>query len=404
MNQIRKKKRLILFRKLSKLYGIPLMLLAVPTILMIRLLRPLILIRFGCLMSLRIGHFSVNTEVYLCRRDVNKNKKPTLDLFYYHEKMCNKQLGKMWKRILYISYIANWFDKANRLIPGWEKHVVSVKKHREGCYLLRDVPVHLSFTAREEQLGQDGLRKLGIPNCSPFVCFCSRDSAYLDTVFLDENWYYHSYRDTSIHNYIPAAKELVRRGYFAIRMGAIVKERLTTTNKKIIDYATSSRTDFMDIFLSAKCKFFLSPTVGLAGVPIIFRRPIAWVNFIPLEYVWTWNSNDLFIPKKLWLRKEGRFMTFREILSSGTGRLLRTDQYERIEVEPVENTSEEITALAVEMDERLKGTWQTTEEDEELQKHSWSIFKRFSKFKEFHQVLSARIGAEFLRQNRELLE
>lgn len=56
--------------------------------------------------------------------------------------------------------------------------------------------------------------------------------------------------------------------------------------------------------------------------------------------------------------------------------------------------------ISVEMDERLKGTWQTTEEDEELQRRFWSLFKP----SELNRVFRSRIGAEFLRQNRELLD
>lgn len=52
------------------------------------------------------------------------------------------------------------------------------------------------------------------------------------------------------------------------------------------------------------------------------------------------------------------------------------------------------------MDERLKGMWQTTEEDEELQRRFWSLFKP----SELNRVFRSRIGAEFLRQNRELLD
>ena len=56
-------------------------------------------------------------------------------------------------------------------------------------------------------------------------------------------------------------------------------------------------------------------------------------------------------------------------------------------------------ALAIEMDERLKGTWQATKEDEELQTEFWSLFKP----SEFNKVFVSRIGADFLRRNRELL-
>ena len=106
---------------------------------------------------------------------------------------------------------------------------------------------------------------------------------------------------------------MARRGYFVVRTGINVKEALTTKNIKIIDYATKGRTDFLDIFLASKCHFYIGNACGICAVPMVFRRPLVWANFIPLEYAPTWSKSDLFIPKKLWLGKECCFMTFREI-------------------------------------------------------------------------------------------
>ena len=93
-------------------------------------------------------------------------------------------------------------------------------------------------------------------------------------------------------------------------------------------------------------------------------------------------------------------MTFREILESGIGRYLCTQDYEDSDVEIVNSTPEEIAAVAVEMDERLKGTWRTTREDEEFQKNFKSLFET----SKINGVFFSRIGAEFLRQNLELLK
>ena len=123
-------------------------------------------------------------------------------------------------------------------------------------------------------------------------------------------------------------------------------------------------------------------------------------NYIPVGHAPVWGQNDLFTPKKLWLRDERRFLTFREILGGDLGTAIRGQQYDQIGIEPMESTPEEITALAVEMDERLKGTWTTEQEDEELQQRFWTLFKQ----REPDAVCLSRIGAEFLRQNRELLE
>ena len=371
-------------------------------VLTVRALRPLVLVRFGPLRSERLGHFTANTELYLCERDAGMHSLRTFDIFYHASPVCNQQLKKMWDCTLHVSRFARPVDRLNRRLPGGENHVVPMPSDRDIHGLLTHTQAHLSFTPEEERLGRAALRELGIPDDTSFVCFYARDSAYLDTVLPRSVgiWRYHDYRDASIENFIPAAEELVRRSYFAIRMGAIVKAALTTTNPMIIDYATKSRTDFLDIFLGAKCRFFIGSASGAIIISMIFRRPIAWVSYVPLEYAPTWGANDLLIPKKLWLREERRFLTFREIIESGVGRFLITEQYEQLGIEVIENTPEEITALAVEMDERLKGTWQTTEEDEELQRRFRSLFKS----SELHGVFLSRIGSEFLRQNQELLD
>ena len=56
--------------------------LAVPIVLLIRILRPVMLGRVGGLKSTRIGHFAANTEMYLCRRDLDPGDRRSLDLFY----------------------------------------------------------------------------------------------------------------------------------------------------------------------------------------------------------------------------------------------------------------------------------------------------------------------------------
>ena len=374
---------------------------AAPVVLLVRALRPLVVIRFGRLPSTHIGHFAGDTEAYLCKRDAGLHGRRTFDIFYHTSPVCNHQLKKMWDRTLNVCSLARWVDWANRWLPGGQSHVIPWPYGQYGDVhtLLARTQPHLSFTPDEECLGRVGLRELGVPDGKPFVCFHARDSAYLDSIFpgkyMDED-----YRDSNIHNCIPAAEELARRGYYAIRMGVIVKEALNTSNPRIIDYASSgSRTDFLDIFLWAHCHFFIGSNTGISSVPVIFRRPCVFVNCVSLEYAITWLLG-LFIPKKLWLREERRFLTLREILDSGVGRFVYSHEYEQLGIELIENTPEEITALVIEMDQRIEGTWQTTEEDEELQRRFWALFKP----RGLNGVILSRIGAEFLRQNREWLD
>ena len=103
--------------------------------------------------------------------------------------------------------------------------MVSLRSTDRDIYaLLERTQPHLSFTPEEERLGEAALRELGMSNGAPFVCFLSRSSAYLENMFPNEDWRYHNYRDWSTKSLIPAAEELVRRGYceFFNRPGVFV--------------------------------------------------------------------------------------------------------------------------------------------------------------------------------------
>lgn len=376
---------------------------AVLVAVLIRLARPVILIRIGRLTSQRIGHFIFDTEVYLCQRDIERRKGRKFDVFFNGSLICNMQLKKMWDRTINVHELAVHVYRANRRLPGGDAHTVAIKPwssyNQDMRTLIGITNSHLLFTAEEEVLGCRELNALGISDETPFVCFHARDSSYLESTIPENDWLYHSYRDADINNFLPAIEELGRRGYISLRMGAIVSERLDWDEPSIVDYATTHRTDFMDLYLCARCRFFLGSHTGLFMAASAFRRPSAVVNVIPYEMITTWGADDLFIPKKLWLAEQDRYMTFAEIYSTGVPALHSTPRYEERGIEPVENTPEEIAALATEMDDRLNQVWQSWKEDQRLQERFWSIFHtEFS-----HGEVVSRIGADFLRQNQEML-
>lgn len=158
---------------------------------------------------------------------------------------------------------------------------------------------HLQFTEKEESLGRERLRNIGVPEGALFVCIYSRDSTYLSSAIPSGNWRYHDHRDADIQSYMQAAQQLSARGYYVLRMSAAISEPFTTNDPRIIDYAATHRDEFMDVYLSANCRLFLGPAAGIYAVARIFRRPIACVNYIPLSNAATWSGQGLFIPKTL---------------------------------------------------------------------------------------------------------
>jgi len=402
IGEIRQGGRPVFFRKVKRRASILLFVpLAMPVIIIVRLLYPFITIRFGILIGGRIGHFASNTELYLCARDAGIYGKKTYDVFYISLPVSNYQLKKMWERTMPISRYVEFLCWANRYLPGYERHQVPSSDVDIHILLGKTLP-HLSFTEEEERIGKKELQKMGLPDDMPFFCFIGRDPAYLNGVH-GKNYDYHNYRNMDIKNFIPAVKELTQKGYFTIRMGSVVEEPLKITDSRYIDYATKYRTDFLDIYLCEKCHFFVNGMAGLDGVPrVLFRKPIVQVNYIPILLYQGSSSKTIFIPKKLWHVKDRRFMTFRESFEAGIGRIFHTEQYKQAGIEPIENTPDEITAVVNEMEERLRGVWQTTDEVEELQQRFNTLFQTYKKDEELNSQM--HIGAEFLRQNVELLE
>jgi putative glycosyltransferase (TIGR04372 family) len=354
-------------------------------------------IRIGFLISSRIGHLSLNTELFLRRRSVDENLQKQFHIFI-SGKPANRQLLKMIRRRVPVI-------KSDLLYQ-----MMDLVKEREGMYIelphcntkyyeFNNIPPQLSFSEQEEKMGEELLRSMGIEPGSPFVCFHSRDKIYLNATLTYRDWECHDFRDGDIMNCLPAVEYLVSEGMYAIRMGYKVESALPETDPRIIDYATNYRTDFGDIYLGAKCEFFIASTAGICAIPLIFNRPNASVNFMPLGGAPVADSN-LFIVKKYWHIKEKRLLPFKQIFAMGADLWTSTDEFKDGGLEVVEHTADEILALTKEMYGVYKGTWVYSEEDEELQNRYRALFPPG------HQCIGfgSRMGAEFLRQNRELLD
>ena len=74
----------------------PIYLSAFPIVLFLYLIKPFFLIRLGELPSSRLGHFSMNVELYCCEKDagINTPSQKHIDIFFLKKVVCNKQLEK----------------------------------------------------------------------------------------------------------------------------------------------------------------------------------------------------------------------------------------------------------------------------------------------------------------------
>ena len=370
-----------LFRKfylLIKFLAVILMdIIAIVPCLIIRLISPWFIIRIERIPAGNFGDFVWMTAMYYCKKKLNINTptKKYLDLVYIHykEKVYNKQIAKMWKRKLNLlpGYLLDPIRTANRFIPGWRNHIIeNLCIHQRDLDNLFEKHKSLEFTEEEEIFGKKMLNKFGLSDQDKFVCFAIRDGAYqLKKISSKErDWSYHDYRHTDVDNFMLAAEELSKRGYFVFRMGVVAEKPFTSKNPKIIDYVNSNlRSDFMDIYLGANCSFCLSTGYGFEEVPNVFRKPI--VQMIqPLGVAYTHNEKHLILAKHHIFKKEERRLSLSEIFSYGVAYAFETKTFEQKGVELVDNTPEEIKDIVIEMAENLEFKRKLNPEDEKLQK------------------------------------
>lgn len=379
----------------------------IPIVILLFVIRVLFKIQFVRIRDSRIGHLAMNTEIFL--RKVQLGIIKTKSVKYVgiaSTAPANKQILKMFKRVFPIisipqpKYVRALVSKVSKYSILNKTGLFAELPPRVTSYneFNRAKP-NVKFTSKEEEKGGELLRNMGVGD-SWFICFHARDSAYLD-----KKWgtgdSYHNFRNCDINTYLKTAQHITEKGGYAIRIGYHVKDKLKDTkNEKIIDYATKHRSDFGDIYLSAKCKFFVGDGCGINQIAQIFDVPVAYVNLATIEYP-PLNKKSLFIPKKVWSTKEKRFLSYKEILNNKRiVKCFNAYEHDKIGIKVVDNTEEEILDLVSELNARLDGTWETTKEDEELQKKLKDILNQ----SDICNGFPSRMGTKFLRNNKWIIK
>jgi len=344
----------------------------------------------------RIGHLACNTEVFLRRLKYgNRYSKNAVYIGVYNPfAVSNYQLLNMYKRHFLI--VGCWL--LDKMFKTWLSktdfcHVLPFNSNE--YYELNNCEPILSFTDEEEKKGRKLLATMGIGKNDWFVCFHSRDSKYLDSA----RFRYHDYRDSDIESYMKAAEYIAGQGGYAIRIGSAVETPLPRErHPRVIDYSMEYRSDFMDIYLLAHCKFLIGNTSGICWITLCFNVPAALPNWVALECP-ALRKDHIFIPKKLWSADKQKFLGYKEILDSGVGFYLTSQEYEKAGIKIINSSADEILELTKEIYMQLDGQYRYSAEDEKRQRAFWSLYKPG----QHGYGCPARIGTQFLRDNLNLL-
>jgi len=407
------KEKRILKQELDLWITIP---LSIIPLFIIVILRPFLLIRIGFLHNDRMGHFAGNTELLnLENKELISSKKfnKVINLYYLPRKIsCNKTLEIMWRRVLYIwpRFILRPLCLIIRSFTFLTVHIAwkTSNEDRDINNLMDTHPTSISFTENEEKFGKSKLIEFGLPQNAKFICLNVRDSAYLNSIGIT-NHEYHNFRDSNIDDYIKAAEELANMGYFIFRMGVSVNNKFNSNHPKIIDYAINGmRSDFMDIYLGAKCHFCISTGSGFDSIPYIFRRPLVFVNIVPIIAIGTFIKNSISLSKNYYSVVHNKYLTLSEICyNNEIGLYSKSEDFEKNKIILFNNTPQEILDITIEMEKRLKNEWIDLPEDINLQDKFWNIFPtnavNISGIK-LHGKINTLYSTNYLRNNIKWLQ
>ena len=359
-------------------------------------------IRFPNEFPTAVGHIAV-LDSYV-KMGILGQRSPARPILLVRDRIANRHYLNYWRRYLpdmisdpvaieLLSPLAKYLEDrifvvmspSGEQIVGWDYVGGAQQASIQAQWEAEGRDPLLTLTDSDHERGWECLRSLGVPSEAWFVGLHVREGRTKSR----------GARDDDIDTYGMAIESIVKRGGWVIRMGGPSMTPLPPM-PQVIDYAHSgARSDWMDVFLWARCRFFIGTVSGPAWVPPTFGVPCVATNWTFLSR--RWFGQDLFIPKLLWSEREQRYLSFDEALTSSAGVAESLDYLASIGIRIVDNSPEEINDVVMEMLDRLDGKLKYSEEDKQLE-------ERFDKMWASNAYkATGRVGRDFLRKWAHLL-
>ena len=259
----------------------------------------------------------------------------------------------------------------------------------------------LRLSSDEKLKGWKVLNELGVPSNSWFVTLHVREPGWRDGKDKGENW-----RNCNIETYYKAINTITDAGGWVIRIGDPISMTRLPEMNNVIDYAHNKiKSDWMDVFLSSECKFMIATSSGMYTMCEAFGVPVVMTNILYPANIYALTSNDMFIPRLCRNKKTGKYLSFRKYLSSPVCIAASMFTYDKLGLEIIENSPEEINEVVEEMLLIDSKNGNYTSLDKSLQ----SDFQRISCIAsknnglEKNYSINARVSKKFLKKYSNLI-
>lgn len=366
-------------------------------------------IRFSMLDFHNIGHTIFETDQYLIEKKILNNNQ-YLDLFGFKKPICNSFLIKKYKKLFYVN---NFFGYIYYILSKSKINKAKKYIYKLNYWQLRDtnyngIPINknqLNFLKfNNEEILKEKIC-LNYFNLTPneYVCIHVRDSSYNDKFHphyktINDD----SFRSADADNIIPSILFLIEQGLKVVRMGKVAYKKINIDNDNFIDYPFHEKnSDENDIFILKNCKFFIGMLSGITLVPLLFNKPVLWINSYFRGVQHTENVYDLIVPRKMWFKNEKRFLTLDEMRKFGGTITNSVESFTKHGIDFLENTKEEILNSVKEMYLKLNNQWIKSLDFLSLEKKYLELL--WNDYKDFNVNIFPSISESYLLNNKFLL-
>jgi putative glycosyltransferase (TIGR04372 family) len=202
---------------------------------------------------------------------------------------------------------------------------------------------HFSLPPNLRARGDAWMRSIDIDPDDPFVLLHVRDASYLPEKA------HHLFRCANIERYRLAIDRLVKHGYRVFRLGDPSNPPVGHPSDWVVDVPHADGYEaFLDVYLSARCRFAVNQASGPEALVRGFGRPAITTNLM-LEHLRLPLAGDLLMFKHVRRASDGIVLSYAEMLDLGLPGYGTSEQFENAGLLVEENTPAELDAAVAEM-------------------------------------------------------
>ena len=289
------------------------------------------IVRIGRIRSYRIGSFVGDLDRHLAYS--RESRKRTVELYFLeNERVSNAFVEVLWRRQIYVfprlvlESSFKWITRKAISSSFWSEHLWStmdidhwspILGERDPWNILDSAQPTLRLSESEMRRGRAQLSEFGISPESRIALLVGRDSAY--GTIRGDSPQSHTHRNVQINDFEPSIDLLRQKGFTVFRMGSVVQEKLKCADERsVFDYATNGmRSEFLDVYLASICALCVSVLTGYDQLPTLFRKPILYVNMVPIGMYPSYRRSSLALCKSFTDLDSGDFISLNELYRRG---------------------------------------------------------------------------------------